>query len=90
MKLLRTKRISTDDNVGKGMDLALSLLIFLGIGYGLDRWLGTKPWMMVAMVLLAAVGQFVKIKYDYESTMQQLEAERSGRTAELGDRRSRA
>lgn len=90
MKLLRTKRISTDDNVGKGMDLALSLLIFLGIGYGLDRWLGTKPWMMVAMVLLAAVGQFVKIKYDYESTMQHLEAERAGRTAALGDQRGRA
>lgn len=77
MKLLPTKRISTDDTVGKGMDLALSILVFLGIGYGLDRWLGTKPWFMVGMVLLVAVGQFVKLKYDYEGTMQRLEAERS-------------
>jgi F0F1-type ATP synthase assembly protein I len=77
VKLLPTKRISADDNVGKGMDLALSLLVFLGIGYGLDRWLGTKPWMMVSMVLLVAVGQFVKLKYDYEGTMQRLEAERT-------------
>jgi ATP synthase protein I len=59
------------------MDLALSILVFLGIGYGLDRWLGTKPWFMVGMVLLVAVGQFVKLKYDYEGTMQRLEAERS-------------
>ena len=80
MKLLPTKRISADDNVGKGMDLALSLLVFLGIGYGLDQWLGTKPWCMVGLVLVVAVGQFVKLKYDYEGTMQRLEAERAQRT----------
>lgn len=77
MKLLPTKRISADDNVGKGMDLALSLLVFLGIGYGLDRWLGTKPWCMIGMVLLISAGQFVKMKYDYEGAMQRLEAERA-------------
>jgi ATP synthase protein I len=82
VKLLRPKRISTDANVGKGMDLALSVLIFLGIGYGLDRWLGTKPWFMVAMVLLVSAGQFVKLKYDYDGAMQQLEAERAQRVAE--------
>jgi ATP synthase protein I len=80
VKLLPTKRISADDNVGKGMDLALSLLLFVGIGYGLDRWLGTKPWFMIGMVLLVAVGQFVKMKYDYEGTMQRLEAERVQRS----------
>ena len=37
----------TDDKIGKGIDVALVTLAFLGIGYGLDRWLDTKPLFMV-------------------------------------------
>ena len=35
---------------------------------------------VVGLVLLVAVGQFVKLKYDYEGTMQRLEAERAQRS----------
>jgi ATP synthase protein I len=27
--------------------MALSVLIGLGIGYYLDKWLGTAPWLMI-------------------------------------------
>ena len=43
MKLLPRKPINADDNIGKGMDLALTVLVFLGIGYGLDRLFDTHP-----------------------------------------------
>ena len=28
---------------GRGMDMALTVLVFLLIGWAVDRWLGTKP-----------------------------------------------
>jgi F0F1-type ATP synthase assembly protein I len=33
--------------------------IFAGLGYLLDRWIGTKPWFMVAGVFLGAIFGFV-------------------------------
>jgi hypothetical protein len=69
-------RPSADDNVGRGMEMALTVMLFLGIGYGLDAWLGIFPVLTIALVLFAAVGMFVRMKYTYDATMEQLEAER--------------
>ncbi len=63
--------------LGRGMDFALVVLVFLGIGYGLDRWLGTRPLFMVGLVVFSVVGQFIKMYFEYTATMQQLEAERT-------------
>ncbi len=76
MHLIPRKSIDADDNLGRGMDLALATLIFLGLGWGLDRWLGTEPVFMIALVLLSLVGQFVRMWYSYDARMRQLEAER--------------
>lgn len=77
MKLLPRKPIDTDDTIGRGMDLALVTLVFLGIGYGLDRWLGTRPVFMISLVVFAVVGQFAAMWYRYDATMRNLEAERA-------------
>jgi ATP synthase protein I len=58
------------------MDFALVVLVFLGIGYGIDRWLGTRPVFMISLVLLAVVGQFIKMYYDYAAAMDEHEAQR--------------
>ena len=63
--------------LGRGMDFALVVLVFLGIGYGIDRWLGTRPWFMIGLVIFAVVGQFIKMYYDYTAAMEQHEAERA-------------
>lgn len=77
MKLLpRTTSINPDDNVGKGMDLALVTLVFLGLGYALDRWLDTKPIMMIVLTVLALVGKVAAMYYGYEARMRHLDAER--------------
>ncbi|NBX66905.1 MAG: AtpZ/AtpI family protein [Proteobacteria bacterium] len=31
------------------------------IGYGLDRWLGTKPWLLIVMLLLGIGAGFLNI-----------------------------
>ena len=58
MKLLPRKPINADSNVGRGIEFALAILLFLGLGYLLDNWLGTRPVFMIVMFLVAVVGQF--------------------------------
>jgi F0F1-type ATP synthase assembly protein I len=85
MKLLRSniRTPNMDDNVGRGIEMALTVALMVGIGYVLDRWLGTTPVFMIVMTILAGVGFFAKYKYQYDAKMDQLEAERTelaGRT----------
>jgi ATP synthase protein I len=63
--------------LGRGMDFALVVLVFLGIGYGIDRWLGTRPWFMIGLVIFAVIGQFIKMYYDYTAAMEAHEADRA-------------
>jgi F0F1-type ATP synthase assembly protein I len=82
-----SKQPNPGDGLGRGMEVALLVLLFLGIGYLLDRWLGTKPVFMIVMFVLALVGQFVSMKYGYDQRMKELEqareeASRRGRPAD--------
>jgi F0F1-type ATP synthase assembly protein I len=87
MKLLNTStRVSSDDQVGRGMDAALLMGLFLGLGYLLDRWLGTSPVFMIVLVLLGAIGVFLKLKYRYEATMRGHEEALAARRAGDGRR----
>lgn len=62
--------------LGRGMDFALVVLVFLGIGYVLDRVLDTRPAFMIGLVVFSVVGQFVKMYFEYTASMQAHEAER--------------
>jgi len=44
-----------------GLTLVLATVIGFGIGYGLDRWLGTKPWLMLLFTILGIVSGFVEM-----------------------------
>ena len=33
-----------------GLEMAISVVVGLGIGYYLDKWLGTAPWLMVLWI----------------------------------------
>jgi ATP synthase protein I len=41
-------------NIGArvGVELVAALVVALAIGWGLDRWLGTTPWLLSVFVLL--------------------------------------
>jgi ATP synthase protein I len=46
-----------------GIGIFFSVLAFFAVGYFLDRWLGTSPWLLVAGVILgAAVGFYELIR----------------------------
>ena len=37
-----------------GTELVAALAVGVGVGYALDLWLGTKPWLMVAFFFLGS------------------------------------
>ncbi len=84
MDFLPTKRITSrskatakaDDGLGRGMEFAIVVLAFLGLGYLFDRWFDTKPLFMIVFVVLSLVGQFASMWYGYDARMKQHEAER--------------
>jgi ATP synthase protein I len=46
------------------LTLFASVVSLCGVGWLLDRWLGTKPWLLVAGLVLGAVAgfyQFVRL-----------------------------
>jgi len=70
------KPSNTDSNLARGMDIALTLLVFLVAGFFLDRWLGLFPLFTLSFTTFAAVGTFIRLKYTYDAEMERLEAER--------------
>jgi len=44
-----------------GVQLAGSMLVYIFIGYFLDRWLDTKPWLMIVGSIIGMVAFFVQL-----------------------------
>lgn len=77
---------SSDDSLGRGMDMALTLLVFLGLGALIDNWLGLFPLFTITLVVFAAIGTFVRMKFVYDATMERHEAARlAGRAPRMDD-----
>lgn len=67
---------SVDQGLGQGMEMAITVVVFLGIGWLLDLAFDTQPVFMIALVVFSVVGQFVKMWFVYDARMKTLEAER--------------
>ncbi len=44
-----------------GIELVVAVFVGTGIGWLLDQWLGTKPWLMVVFFLLGAAAGFFNV-----------------------------
>jgi F0F1-type ATP synthase assembly protein I len=76
VKLTPRKPITADSNVGRGIEFALGTALFLGIGYALDRWLGTQPVFTICLFFVGVIGQFATMWYRYNDAMNTHDAER--------------
>ena len=47
-----------------GVALVAATAIGLAIGYGLDRWLGTSPWLTLGFTLFGIAGGFLNLFRD--------------------------
>lgn len=63
-----------------GLEMAISVVIGLAIGYYLDRWLGTGPWMTVAWI---AIGFAAGVRSLYRAAL------RAGREPEEDEKETR-
>jgi len=78
LKLLpKPKPVSLDSGVSQGIEMAVGLVVFFLMGWGLDALFGTVPLFMIAFTVFAMVGQFVKMYFIYSRDMRHLEDQRA-------------
>ena len=70
-----------DAGLGQGMEMALTLAVFFGLGWLIDRAAGTQPVFMIALTVFAVVGQSLRMWFEYDARMKRLEAERMAATS---------
>lgn len=44
-----------------GVELVAALIVGVGIGYLLDRWLGTAPWLLLVFFLLGSAAGIMNV-----------------------------
>lgn len=44
-----------------GIELVTAVVVAGGLGWALDRWLGTRPWLMLVMLLLGIAAGMVNV-----------------------------
>jgi F0F1-type ATP synthase assembly protein I len=47
--------------VALGITFGLGIVLFMGAGYGVDRWLGTIPWFTMTGTLVGSVLSFLNV-----------------------------
>jgi len=62
------------DDAARGIELAVTPVVFGGIGWLVDAQLGTGPWLAIALGAFALVGTVAKMWYGYDAEMRQHEA----------------
>ena len=78
-KLVPKKALNNgmSDTLGRGPEIALSVLVFTVIGLVIDTQVGTLPWFTVGLVLFSSIGNFARMYYQYDGRMKVLEQERT-------------
>jgi F0F1-type ATP synthase assembly protein I len=64
-----------DDAWSRAMELALTPVVAGGLGYAVDRVLGTLPVFAIVFLVLAVVATFIKMYYAYDAKMKTHDAE---------------
>jgi ATP synthase protein I len=44
-----------------GVELVAALVVSVGLGWLLDRWLGTRPWLMVAFFFIGSAAGMLNV-----------------------------
>lgn len=55
-----------------GAELISALLVGVGIGWALDEWLGTKPWLMIVFIFLGGAAGILNV---YRTAMRMVDEE---------------
>jgi F0F1-type ATP synthase assembly protein I len=61
--------------VSMGLTFAVGTILFMGLGYLVDRWLGVLPFLTIAGTIVGAVLSFVWVYRKLEQDARDYEAE---------------
>lgn len=59
-----------------GLHLVSGTLVGAGLGWFLDKWLDTKPWLFLTMLVLGIVAGFMNVYRDAKHLMESEKRER--------------
>lgn len=62
------------DESARGIELAVTPVVFGAFGWIVDGWLGTGPWLTLAFAAVALVGTIAKLWFTYDAEMRELES----------------
>lgn len=75
--LRKQNQSDVGDGLSKAIEMVATPVLFGLLGFGIDRWIGSTPWLTIVFASVALVGKFVSEWYRYEAKMRELEAELS-------------
>ncbi len=84
MKLLPTRKpvartaTSSNDSLGRGVEIAVSVGVFFMVGLLLDNAFETRPVFMILCSLFSVLGSFARLWFVYDTDMQTQEVKRRG------------
>lgn len=62
------------DGLARGIELVVTPLLCGAIGWLLDAWFGTDPFLTIGFGLFGVAGIFVKLKVGYDKQMVEAES----------------
>lgn len=71
----RARTRTESATINGGLEIGLTILLFVLLGLAIDNWLGTEPAFVIGLFLFAAVGSGLRYYYTYTADMERLEAE---------------
>ena len=69
----------SEDAFAKAVEIVLTTVVVAAIGFGLDRWLGTGPWLAMSFGMVALVLKLLIEWYRYADIMRAHEADLESR-----------
>ncbi len=64
-----------------GMHMVSGPIVGFGIGYGLDAWLGTSPWMKLVFFLVGIGAGFLNVHRDSQHLLRKMQREKEAEQA---------
>jgi F0F1-type ATP synthase assembly protein I len=64
------------DALSLAIEFVATPLIFAAVGFFLDRWLGTEPFLLIALGSFGLIGFVVKAFYTYQAAIAAEEADK--------------
>lgn len=69
-----------------GMHMVSSIVVGIAIGYYLDDYLGTKPWLLMIFFLLGVVAGFRMVFQDFKRIQRRVEAHQNRSLKQDGEK----